>query len=78
MIFRKILFTKFLYIVKDYNYESSNKLNEHIEIQAINYEEYVIKDLCLGRLGEEEAMVEYRESDEYNLHLTYLASRQLF
>jgi hypothetical protein len=44
MIFRKILFTKFLYIVKDYNYESSNKLNEHIEIQAINYEEYVIKN----------------------------------
>lgn len=45
--------------------ESAIKLNYY-------YEEYVIKDLYLGRLGEAEAMVEYRESDEYNLHLTYL------
>ena len=45
--------------------ESAIKLNYY-------YEEYVIKDLFLGRLGESEAMVEYRESDEYNLHLTYL------
>ena len=45
--------------------ESAIKLNYY-------YEEYVIKDLYLGRLGEAEAMVEYCGSDEYNLHLTYL------
>ena len=45
--------------------ESAIKLNYY-------YEEYVIKGLFLGRLGEAEAMVEYCGSDEYNLHLTYL------
>ena len=45
--------------------ESAIKLNYY-------YEEYVIKDLYLGRLGEAEAMVEYCGSGEYNLHLTYL------
>jgi hypothetical protein len=45
--------------------ESEIKLNYY-------YEEYVIKGLFLGRLGEAEAMVKYRDSDEYNLHLTYL------
>jgi len=36
------------------------------------YEEYVIKHLFLGRSGSAKALVEYCESDEYNLHLTYL------
>jgi hypothetical protein len=36
------------------------------------YEEYVIKHLFLGRSGSAKALVEYGESDEYNLHLTYL------
>lgn len=43
-VFRNILFTKFLYIVKDYNYESSNKLNSFIEIEQINYLEYINKN----------------------------------
>lgn len=42
-VFRNILFTKFIYIVKDYNYESSNKLNSFIEIEQINYIEYINK-----------------------------------
>ena len=45
--------------------ESAIKLNYY-------YEEYVLKYLFLGRLGNAEAMVEYCGSDEYNLHLTYL------
>jgi hypothetical protein len=36
------------------------------------YEEYVIKHLFLGRSGSAKALVEYCESDEYNLYLTYL------
>ncbi len=39
--FRNILFTKFLYIIKDYNYESSTKLNDYIEVKTINYFEHI-------------------------------------
>ncbi len=42
--FRNILFTKFSYIIKDYNYESSNRLNDFIEIQPINYSEKIHKN----------------------------------
>jgi hypothetical protein len=45
--------------------EASIKLNYY-------YHECVIKHLYLGRTEEEQALVQYCESDEYNLHLTYL------